>query len=188
MNLQLADGSLETPMGLLENVLVKSCGIEFEHTFVVVDFGQETNYEVILGRPFMRQFLMIQDWGYNYLYLRHEGVITRVNLKTHSYRDVTHSPVDEFDSGSSDESGRTLSEGRADLWVCGASRRSICLDGSDWDRSVMDEAYIPVPFPEHLIDPQEFHDILATLDVSALPRPTQFCDPEGNDIIPIQND
>ena len=64
MNLQLADGSLETPMGLLENVLVKC--IEFEHTFDVVDFGQERNYKVILGRTFMRQFLMIQDWGYNY--------------------------------------------------------------------------------------------------------------------------
>ena len=170
MNLQLADGSLETPMGLLENVLVKSCGIEFEHTFAVVDFGQETNYEVILGRPFMRQFLMIQDWGYNYLYLRHEGVITRVNLKTHSYRDVTHSPVDEFDSGSSNESGRTLSEGRADLWVCGASRRSICLDGSDWDRSVMDELRtFQYRFQSIKLDPQEWHDILATLDVSALP-------------------
>ena len=70
--------------------------------------------------------------------------------------------------------------------VGGASRRSICLDGSDWDRSVMDEAYIPVPFPQHLLEPQEFHDILATLDVCALPRPTQFCDPDGNGIIPIQ--
>ena len=50
----------------------------------------------------------------------------------------------------------------------------------------MDEAYIPVPFSEHLIDPQEFHDILATLDVCTLPRPTQFCDPDGNDIIPIR--
>ena len=54
MNLQLANGSLETPMGLLENLLVKSCGIEFEHTFDVVDFGQETNYKVIFGRPLMR--------------------------------------------------------------------------------------------------------------------------------------
>ena len=56
MNLQLADGSLENPIGLLENVMVTSCGIEFEHTFAIVDFGRDTNYEVILGRPFMRQF------------------------------------------------------------------------------------------------------------------------------------
>ena len=54
MNLQLADGSLERPIGLLENVAVKSCGIEYTHTFAIVDFGNNANYEVILGRPFMR--------------------------------------------------------------------------------------------------------------------------------------
>jgi len=40
---------------------------------------------------------MIQDWGFDYLYLHHEQVIMRVNLKDHSYRDVTHSPREEFD-------------------------------------------------------------------------------------------
>ena len=69
MNLQLADGSLENPIGLLESITIKSCGIEYEHTFAIVDFGKNTNYEVILGCPFMRQFQMVQDWGYNYLYL-----------------------------------------------------------------------------------------------------------------------
>ena len=100
MTLQLADGSLENPIGLLENVTVKSSGIEYEHTFAIVDFGKNTNYEVILGRPFMKQFKMVQDWGYNYLYLRHETAITRVNLKNHSHRDVTHMPMDEFDYAS----------------------------------------------------------------------------------------
>lgn len=52
MNLQLANGCLKKPFGLLENFLVKSCDIEYEHTFVVVDFGQDTNYEVILGKTF----------------------------------------------------------------------------------------------------------------------------------------
>ena len=61
MNLQLADGSLENPNGLLENITVKYCGIEYEHTFAIVDFGRNTNYEVILGRPFMRQFHMVQN-------------------------------------------------------------------------------------------------------------------------------
>ena len=68
MNMQLADGSLESLVGLLEDVTVTSCGIEYLHTFAIVNFSY-TSYEVILGRPFMRQFQMIQDWGYNYLYL-----------------------------------------------------------------------------------------------------------------------
>lgn len=52
----MADVSLERPIGLLENVIGKSCGIEYTHTFTIVDFGKNANYEVILGRPFMRQF------------------------------------------------------------------------------------------------------------------------------------
>ena len=186
MNLQLADGSLENPIGVLENVTVKLCGIEYVHTFAIVDFGSGANYEVILGRPFMRQFKMIQDWGYNYLYLRQESAITRVNLKNHSYRDVTYSPVEEFDSASSEVSHSTLSYANAKLWICDASRRSVQTDGSAWCRDVMDEAYLPIPFPEETLEPVEWSHILATIDVSSLQHPTKFCNPDGYDIIPIR--
>ena len=69
MKLQLANGYVERPMGLLEKVVVSSCNIEYEHTLAVVDLGTKPNYEIVLGRPFMRQLKMIQDWGYNYIYL-----------------------------------------------------------------------------------------------------------------------
>ena len=49
MSLQLADGSLEHLLGLLEDVKVKSYGIEYLQTFAIVGFGKNTNYEVILG-------------------------------------------------------------------------------------------------------------------------------------------
>ena len=39
MNLQLADGSLNNPIGIVEAIIVESCGIEYEHTFAIVDFG-----------------------------------------------------------------------------------------------------------------------------------------------------
>ena len=48
MNLQLVDGRLENPIGTLKNVALTTCGIEYTHSFVVVDFGQEANYESIL--------------------------------------------------------------------------------------------------------------------------------------------
>ena len=66
---------------------------------------------------------MIQDWGYNYLYLCHEGVITRVNLRNHEYRDVTHSPVEEFDSTSSESLAKVIGKGKQ-LWMCSPS----CVD------------------------------------------------------------
>ena len=186
MSLQLADGSLEHPLGLLEDVKVKSCGIEYLQTFAIVDFGKNTNYEVILGRPFMRQFQMIQDWGYNYLYLRHEGVITRINLKNHEYRDVTHSLVEEFDSASSESIEKVIGKA-TELWMCGSSCVDLKFEEVKDRREVQDDAYIPMPFPEDELEPQEWlHALLSTLDVCALPKQTKFVDPDGYDIIPIR--
>ena len=93
MKLQLADGYIESPIGLLEKVVVTSCRIEYKHTFAVVDFGKKPNYEIILGRPFMRQLKMIQDWGYNYIYLHHPNATTRIDLRDHSYKDVVNTLV-----------------------------------------------------------------------------------------------
>ena len=75
-----------------------SCGVEYQHTFVVVDFGKSPNYDIILGHPFMRQLKMIQDWGFNYIYLWQQEEITRINVLDHSYRDVAHIPIEEFES------------------------------------------------------------------------------------------
>ena len=48
MSLQLTDGKLKNPIGILENIALTSCGIEYTHNFTVVDFGREANYELIL--------------------------------------------------------------------------------------------------------------------------------------------
>ena len=59
MQLQLADGKIATPLGMLENATMSSCDIDYVHTFAIVDFSQDRNYEVILDRPFMRQLLPV---------------------------------------------------------------------------------------------------------------------------------
>ena len=86
-----------------------SCGIEYEHTFAVVDFGsRKPNYEIILDRPFMRQLKMIQDWGYNYIYLRQPSAMTRIDLRDHSFKDVVNTPVKDMVSTiAQDESVRS---------------------------------------------------------------------------------
>ena len=61
MSLQLADGFIKSPINLLENFIVSSCGIEYEHTFVVVDLCKKPNYKIILVHPFISQLKMIQD-------------------------------------------------------------------------------------------------------------------------------
>ena len=102
--LQFADGSVKQPIGLLENFKVQTCGIKYRHTFAVMDFSHKPEHEVILGRPFMRQFQMIEDWGFNYLYLRHNTDITRVYWKNHSHIKVKHMPTDDLYSLSSNNS------------------------------------------------------------------------------------
>ena len=61
MYLQLVDGEVKYPIGLLEDTTISICETEITHMFVIVDFGPDTNYEVILGCPFMRQMLVVQD-------------------------------------------------------------------------------------------------------------------------------
>ena len=73
---------------MLEKVIVTSCGIEYEHTFAVVNFEKKPNYKIILGRPFMQQLKMIKDWGYNYIYLCHPNATTRIDLRDHSNTQV----------------------------------------------------------------------------------------------------
>ena len=120
MGLQLVDGEVKYPIGLLEDTSISICDIEITHTFAIVDFGPKTNYEIILGRPFMRQMLVVQDWGYNSLYLRHKNAIVRVNLDDHTYRDVTKSPIEDVDTTSYELSRELASEESQEegAWLC----------------------------------------------------------------------
>ena len=93
MNLQLADGRLKNPIGILENVALPTCGIEYTYSFAGVDFRKEANYELILGRPFMREFSMVQDWGYDFVYLHQPSTTTCNIIKDHSYKDVNYTPT-----------------------------------------------------------------------------------------------
>jgi hypothetical protein len=189
MKLQLADGYEERPVGLLEKVIVTSCGVEYEQTFAVVDFGLNPNYDIILGRPFMRQLKMIQDWGFNYIYLGQEDAITRINLADHSYRDVARTPIEDFESATAmDKSTRPSRESfEMLLWMCGASEcgsegKAECTK----DRESQDEAYIPEPFLEAKLQPDGWQDVLATVDVCVNEvTPTVFCDEEGYDLTPF---
>ena len=42
MKLQLADGYIEKPLGLLEKVTVTLWGVEYKHTFAIVYFGKKS--------------------------------------------------------------------------------------------------------------------------------------------------
>ena len=99
----------------------------------------------------MRQLMVLEDWGYDYLYLRHEDVTTRVNLKDHTFRDVTRTPVDEFESASSDLTPRTSTATTSvqDAWICETPSQDLLEeDRKQTDYLINIKDYIPIPFPE----------------------------------------
>ena len=168
---------------------MKSCGIEFEHTFAIVDFGQDPSYEVILGRPFMRQMMALEDWGNDYLYLRHEDVTTRINFKDHTFSDVTQTPVEEFESATSDFTPRTHTNSTSakDAWICHTPSQDLLEEDERYVDGITKKGeYIPVPLLEDGIDPYEWLHTLSTIDVCEIPPQTQFCDEQGYEIVPVR--
>lgn len=131
---------------------------------------------------------MAKDWGYNYLYLCQMDTTTRVNLKNHGYRDVTRTPIEDFNSTIVTELGIPTWLGQPkELWMCGDSQcRSLKCEECILERAIEDTKYIPEPFPEEALEPLEWQQILATLDVCAINAgPTmQFCDQDGYDMVP----
>ena len=152
MDLHLVDGNLEHPLGMLENVLVESCGVKYEHSFALVIFGQDQSYKVILGRPFMRQLQVIQGWGFDYLYLHHDDAMTRVNLVDYTYKDVIMTPVDDFDSFSSGLTPNLVDS--SGIWRTLGYFKTLLKKFWLWivDNALMEKDYVSSPFPEHLMD------------------------------------
>ena len=126
----------------------------------------------------MRQTMMIQDWGFDYLYVRHDHVITRINLKNHSYRDVTYSPVEEFDSMTSAQTDYMHAKSLKNI----QQLESIPEDDSSKiiPRGVYDDYYMSDLSPVDLDLEEEWMHVLATVDACDAKIGTKFCDDNGS--------
>ena len=131
----------------------------------------------------MRQLKMIQDWGFNYIYLRQQEAITRINVTDHSYWDVARTPVEDFESATltSKSSKPSWMNQTSHIWMCGASDH----DDQEERKSENDgDTYILDPFPNDKFVPDAWMDILATVDVCVNEvTPIVFCDEEGYDLV-----
>ena len=125
----------------------------------MVNFGQKPNYEVILGHPFMQKLKMIQDQGYNYIYLCHSHAITHVNLKDHSYKNVINNLVQDMVS-------RAANEDLIPSRLIQNKLVGTCELNEDSDKDGLTSSLdcIAKPFVEHELEPFRWYDILATLD------------------------
>ena len=73
----------------------------------------------------MRQLKLIQDWGYNYIYVQHPNGTNRIDLKDHSYKDVVNTPLRDMVSTIAHEDlvPSWLVNG-CPLWLSGAINKS----------------------------------------------------------------
>ncbi|KAL4329249.1 hypothetical protein AHAS_Ahas13G0281200 [Arachis hypogaea] len=77
MSLVMADRSIKTPNGIVENLLVKVGEFIFPADFVILDTEEEGNNSIILGRPFLATARAIIDVEQGELTLRmHDESIT----------------------------------------------------------------------------------------------------------------
>ena len=113
----MANGNIKLPIGMLEKILLTSCGVQFEHTIVVVDFEEDPSYDIILGWPFMQQLRVIQNWGTNHIYLQQKKDVTCINWGDHSFQKVIKRPIDDWVLASSGE------ESSVPSWVSSKVKR-----------------------------------------------------------------
>ena len=82
LRLKLANGSLVKAIGLLKDFTIDILDHHIGQTFAIMDFNDKpSSYEIILGRPFMREHKMVHDWYNNEDYLTLQGKDICVNLK-----------------------------------------------------------------------------------------------------------
>ena len=121
----------------------------------------------------MRQMLVVQDWGYNRLYLRHKNAIVWVNLDDHTYRDVTKSPIEDVDTtlyGISQElsSTETQEEG---AWLCEIYEHASMQENIKMMENLeLDEAYMPQPISTDKIDEHVWMQVLSTICIRCTER------------------
>ncbi|RYA56905.1 retropepsin-like aspartic protease, partial [Enterobacter cloacae complex sp. CH23B] len=75
---KMANGSIVTPIGMLKDLRIKVLGHKVRQTFIVMDFSKHPmSFEMILGRPFMREAKLVHDWSKNHVYLQFQDSVIR---------------------------------------------------------------------------------------------------------------
>ncbi|XP_073049416.1 uncharacterized protein [Primulina eburnea] len=85
LSLQMADRSIRTPLGIVEDVELKIDKIRLLADFVVLDMGNSQNVRTIFGRPFLATAGAIIDLRQGKLTLEVDGKNVELRASTKSY-------------------------------------------------------------------------------------------------------
>ena len=57
----MADQAITEPLGMVENIPIRTAGVKFEASFLILEVGN--SYHMLLGRPWLRAAGAVHDWG-----------------------------------------------------------------------------------------------------------------------------
>lgn len=162
----MANGTIAKPMGMLKDLKIKVPGHRVRHTFIVMDFSKHPmSYEMILGRPFMREAKMVHDWSKNHVYLQFQDFVIRMDLVTRKVHPL---------------GGRAIIDDRSDTTVHSAPLKYCytCRTESDNEQ---DSPYMDVLPGMTESDNVDWVHLAETIDTWGT-RGTTWVTPEGEQI------
>ncbi len=83
-NLKMANQTTTKPMGLIRNLKIYVHDIPYITMFIVLHNNViDSNYSMLLGRPWLRDAKMAHDWGSNILTIQGNGTIRTTTITKH---------------------------------------------------------------------------------------------------------
>ena len=67
--LRMANQMITEPLGMVENIPIRTAGVKFEASFLILNVGN--SYDMLLGRrPWLRATRAVHDWGIDELTIK----------------------------------------------------------------------------------------------------------------------
>ena len=90
-NLKMADGTIARPKGLIRDVRIHIHSIPYIVTLIVIDcLTIKSDYQMLLGQPWLRHAKVIHDWGNNEVQIMANGTVKIVKINRQlGYKAVT---------------------------------------------------------------------------------------------------
>ncbi|GKB26924.1 DNA-directed DNA polymerase, partial [Tanacetum coccineum] len=133
MSLELADGSIQYPRGIIENVLIKVDKFVFPIAFVILDMPEDSRVPIILGRPFLATARAMIDVFNKKITLRvgDDEVVFDVDqsIKRPTTEDDECYGIDDLDDAINEEAQELLANEEPDSFLSRGLEKSI--DQSD---------------------------------------------------------
>ncbi len=77
---KMVDQNMNKPLGFIKKLRIHIHGIPYVATFIVLKNNVvDSNYSMLLGKPWLRDAKVTHDWGNNVITIQHNGIIKTIS-------------------------------------------------------------------------------------------------------------